>query len=114
MTIFEEHLSSKREEIKLEMDYLWSFHDFRSNMDNVPQAKNDIVTCNMALNNYVKALETRISIGNKICELSYLINEEARTILPKVMKDYTFEDYEFKSLVIDGLRRVFLIKKEHL
>lgn len=114
MTIFEEYLSRKKEENKLEMDYLWSFHDYKNNMYNVEKAKTTLHECGKSLNKLDKIKEKRISVGNKICELSYLTNNEAKTILPKVMKDTIFEDYEFKSLIIDGLRRVFLIKKTAL
>lgn len=111
MTIFEEYLNSKREETKLEMEYSWAFHDFYNNMCDISKSKNNIHTCKESLDKLDNAKKQRIKLGEEICELSFLTDYQAIDMLPKIMKDMTFEDYEFKSLVIDDMRRVFLIKK---
>lgn len=111
MTIFEEYLNGKREEKSLMTNYLWQFYNYKDNVIDMRQAKNNLQKCQNSLNQYDEVQEKRKNIGKNICELSFLRDGEAKRILPKIMKDTTYEDYEFKSLIIDGLRRVFLIKR---
>lgn len=114
MTIFEEYTNSKREENKLEMDYSWAFHDYNENMCNISKAKNNLHTCGVALDKLDEIIKKRRKIEERIIDLSYLRDSEARYILPKLMKDMTFEDYEFKSLAIDNGRRILLVKRDTL
>lgn len=111
MTIFEEYTNSKREENKLEMDYSWAFHDYNENMCNISKAKNNLHTCGVALDKLDEIIKKRRKIEERIIEFSYLKDSEARYILPKLVKDMTFEDYEFKSLVIDNVRRALLVRR---
>lgn len=49
MTIFEEYLSSKKEENKVEMDYLWDFYDYQNNVTNILKAKTKLKNCKETL-----------------------------------------------------------------
>lgn len=111
MTIFEEYLSSKKEENKAEVNCLWNYHDYINHMCNVVKGTATLGSCVETLNKYDEIKEKRVSIGTKICELSFITDKEASFILSEFLKDYYLEDFELESLVIDNERRIFLIKK---
>lgn len=106
MTIFEEYLSSKREENKLEMNYLSSFHNCSQYMCDISKAKADLNSCAKLLKDFDEAQEKRKSIGAKFCDLSF-ITYETQQILPKFLKYVCGKDYDIGSLTIDIVRRVF-------
>lgn len=110
MTIFEEYLSLRKKEIKLEMNYLCSFHNCSNNMCDISKAKADLHSCAQLLKDYDAVCKERENSGKKICDLSY-VGYEKSFILCKFLKFICGEDYEFKSLVINNMRKIFLIKK---
>lgn len=110
MTIFEEYSNSRSKEIKLKMDYLCSFHNYRNHMYDLSNTRNDLYTCTELLKEFDEAQVKRKSIGEKICDLSFISFTE-NTILCKFLKFVCGEEYELKRCIIGNWRKILLIKK---